>query len=91
MRIRVIYIKNVGEGDGGFGKILYLCGGFKFLAMRKSEIITIINADYLAVSNNLLTHSLTSSLTDQKHGAAARKGGATWRDMAFPASGAGEA
>ena len=62
VRIRVIYIKNVGEGDGGFGKILYLCGGFKFLAMRRSEIITIINADCLVIPNNSLTHSLTHSL-----------------------------
>jgi hypothetical protein len=84
----------VGQGDGVSNKIHIFASRFKISAMRRSEIITIINADYLAVSNNLLlTHSLThsSSLTDQKDGAAARKGGAIWRDMAFPACGAGEA
>ena len=84
-----------GKVMGEFGKMLYLCARFKILTMRRSEIITIINADCLVIPNNSLTHSLahslTSSLTDQKHGAAARKGGATWRHKAFPASEAGEA
>ena len=45
-------------------KVVPLHPIFEISAMRKSEIITIINADYLVVSNNLLlTHSLTHSLT----------------------------
>ena len=52
------------------------------------EVITMLNANCLAMSNNSL---LTSSLIDQKHGAAACKGGATCRDTAFPAISVGEA